>query len=297
MCPSNSRLAESYWRRRTMLDFDLYLKIVREAGTFPRCHIIPQGGGEPFVHPRFREMLIQTKAQPRLTVGFVTNATRTTPEDPDFLVDLGIEEVVVSIYGHDAESYAQVTGHDFLDHVRRFVTDLHATRARRGTPWPHIKVQAVGHETIEPYREQVVTEWLAVADEVAILVQRDMTGRKFAGEHDCVCHLPPRPCRRLWTELAVSSDGEVALCCEDWLVMHGLGSLHERSIAEIWFGDELNRIREIHRSKDVEQFPFCAHCYMIRRTKTEERREFGVLARVSAAETVYSREARRVTGQ
>lgn len=288
MCPSNSPEAIEYDRNRTLMDIGLYRKIIDEAATFPKCHIIPQGGGEPFLHPEFREMLVMTKQKPNLTIGFVTNGTKARPDDCELLVTLGVEEVVVSVYGHDAESHKRVTGRANYGNVEAFVENLHETRQRRGMPWPRIRVQTVETEEIAEHLRTFVPRWLKVADDVAILARRDITGRGLSiNEYSASEH---RPCLKIWHETAISSDGEMSICCEDWNAAHAIGNIRKMSIRDMWFGDVMRKYRDAHKCGDLSEVPLCQGCYMTRELPPVLVNEFGYRAMRSRSATVYRKE-------
>lgn len=288
MCPSNSPLNEDYTRNRTLIEWDLFTRIIDEAATFPKCHIIPQGGGEPFLHPRFRDMLIYAKSKPNLTIGFVTNGTKAKPGDPELLVDLGIEEVVVSVYGYDEASHLAVTGRDNHEKVVAFLRELGETRQRRASKIPRVRVQAVDVDIIKPERERFVRRWLDHADEVALLTQRDFSGRGFVDGQGQP--LKQRPCRKLWHETAISSDGDLGICCEDWNVDYPLGNIREKSIRELWYGHELERIRKAHKSGNANDIDLCRECYMLYEEAPQVSEQFGMRTLRSPSVTIYRRE-------
>lgn len=261
MCPSNSPETTDYTRGRTLMDFALYEKIVAEIATFPRVHLIPQGGGEPFLHKRFRDMLVLAKSHPTISVGFVTNGTRTEPGDPEFLVDLGIEEICVSVYGYDGDSHHRTTGRKNYEQVVGFLEGLAAAKAARHVPWPKVRVQTVHTREMDPHLGPFTHRWLGVADEVAILTQRDFTGRGIEGL--TFRYEDARPCRKLWHETAISSDGVIGICCEDWDARFPLGNLREQTIREVWFGPELQGIRLAHKQGRTKEVPLCDGCYML----------------------------------
>lgn len=287
MCPSNSPESETYTRRRTLIEWDLFAKIIDEAATFPRCHIIPQGGGEPFLHGQFREMLSYIKAYPSLTVGFVTNGTKAKADDPALLVDLGVEEVVVSVYGYDAASHKAITGKDNYAAVEGFIHGIAETKAKRQAILPRLRVQAVDVEELRPHRGRLLENWLRVADEVAILAQRDLTGR---GLDSISNSRKPQPCVKIWREAAISSDGDIALCCEDWNIDYPLGNITKTSLRDVWFGDFLQNARKQHRCGEFDDLALCKSCYMLWETPPEPVTEDGYTALRGSSATLYRKE-------
>jgi len=63
-------------------------------------------------------------------------------------------------------------------------------------------------------------------------------------------------CRRIGSRLTLTADGQVVLCDEDVSAACRLGS----SIAQVWSGDELQRVRRLHAAGRWDEIPLCAAC-------------------------------------
>ena len=48
---------------------------------------------------------------------------------------------------------------------------------------------------------------------------------------------------RLWTELILLQNGQIAICCQDKNANFLNDNWYKKSINEIWFSEELNKIR------------------------------------------------------
>ncbi len=68
------------------------------------------------------------------------------------------------------------------------------------------------------------------------------------------------PCRLLWTELVVSWDGRVPLCCIDYDDRMIIGDLNNESIRQVWTGEKLKKYRKIHINGDFNMIPLCKNC-------------------------------------
>jgi radical SAM protein with 4Fe4S-binding SPASM domain len=60
--------------------------------------------------------------------------------------------------------------------------------------------------------------------------------------------------------MVVDWNGDVVLCCDDWNHREVLGNLKEKSIEDIWFGDRLKQIREMHLKEEFDKVPICHAC-------------------------------------
>ena len=67
-------------------------------------------------------------------------------------------------------------------------------------------------------------------------------------------------CRRIKTRCLVLADGSVTMCDQDYAGAHILGNVRDQSLAEIWQGADLARIRAAHESGAFNATPMCANC-------------------------------------
>ena len=266
MCPTNSPVAIER-RKNVMLDWDLFVKIIDEAATFPRCHIIPQGGGEPMIHPRFLDMLSSIKQKPNLTVGFVTNGSCLKPDVIEELIDMGIEEICVSVDAFSPEDFKEITSKDCYEFVVNAVRTLVQRRNDRHSLFPKVIVQRVSMPKYDGDLEPFVQYWSGIVDEVLIIKERDLTGRMIKGFHPN--GKPRRACRKPFEDAAIGADGNLCLCCDDWHEHHIMGNVNEKTIREIWFSAQFKEARRCHKQGRFEAIDICANCYAPYETASE----------------------------
>ncbi len=68
------------------------------------------------------------------------------------------------------------------------------------------------------------------------------------------------PCKMLWTELTVLWDGAVVPCVNFFERHNVLGDLASQTIAEVWNGEPIQRMRRAHALNDVSSIPVCNTC-------------------------------------
>ncbi|HYD49340.1 MAG TPA: SPASM domain-containing protein, partial [Terriglobales bacterium] len=68
------------------------------------------------------------------------------------------------------------------------------------------------------------------------------------------------PCISLWTSFVIDVDGQVRMCCADPQGSSLLGDVRESTIAEIWHGAELDRLRRLHLDGRRHELPLCDGC-------------------------------------
>ena len=68
------------------------------------------------------------------------------------------------------------------------------------------------------------------------------------------------PCPYSFERMGVDAKGNVMLCIHDLRVERSGGNVLERSIQEIWLGDEMQRFRKLHLALRGREHPLCAEC-------------------------------------
>jgi len=68
------------------------------------------------------------------------------------------------------------------------------------------------------------------------------------------------PCTHLWFMMNIHYDGAVSICCRDTMQGAVVGNVGESSLAEIWNGPPMVRLRELMVAKRHDRIPVCASC-------------------------------------
>jgi len=76
-------------------------------------------------------------------------------------------------------------------------------------------------------------------------------------------------CYNLSNSFNILHDGDVIMCCNDYIKKTILGNVKNNSIKEIWTSKRYQSIREAIFNKDFEKIPECNNCSLIRYSWTE----------------------------
>lgn len=239
------RMPESMWR--TAVD---------EVGSWDADVVLqPWGMGEPLLHPQIWEVVRAAKRFPKLEVGFYSNGNQWRAADVTEAFEAGLDWICLSIDGVRGEIFERYRVGASFERVIATLESLQAERGARGVDRPLIRVNMVRYPELEDH----VGEALAVlgrhADEVMVSRFRPVGDRSFAPTD--VARLP---CYQLDTMLAVASDGRVVQCCEDQQGQAAVGWFPQSSLAEIWRGEPLARLRRLHREGRWGECPMCGRC-------------------------------------
>ena len=117
---------------------ELFYKILCDLKAFPhkvkKCNLF--GFGESLMHPKFPEMVKETKAADVAeAVEFTTNGMLLTTEKIDAILDAGIDTIRISLQGINEETYQKICGVHLDFH--RFINNLtYLFQNRGGVPRP-----------------------------------------------------------------------------------------------------------------------------------------------------------------
>ncbi len=70
------------------------------------------------------------------------------------------------------------------------------------------------------------------------------------------------PCDAPFSECTVLWNGDVVLCCFDYNGDNRIGNLKEKTIAEIWEDEPVNRLRRLFKERRTDRLPLCGRCYL-----------------------------------
>jgi radical SAM protein with 4Fe4S-binding SPASM domain len=237
------------------------------------------GYGEPFLHPRFRELLARAKKGASV-VKVVTNGTRIEKAVIPTLIDSGLDSLQISLWAHSAETY--IRGHpgtnpDMFQKIVEGIERLVEEKKKRNTEHPrlimHFPINKSNFDTIEgtsdfvkrlgldalsfsPFRNwggNLSSLALSHSEERQTVqslkrVKRDLRGLSISHNVDQTLRryeigeavLDRFPCYVGWVHMRIRTDGTVFPCA-----LYPIGNLNEEPLEEIWNGARMKRFRKI----------------------------------------------------
>lgn len=277
MCPINS-----LQRDKNMMTFDEFKDLV---GRFPKLERITMHGiGEPLMNRDFFQMVEHAKSK-GIRVYFNNNMTYMTEANARTLLGLGVDEIRTSLDTPYKDEYARIRPArnqrtNFFDDVVENVRTLVRVRNELGST---TKIKLVGVCMDETIRQMPDLTRLGVelgVDEIMIQNMQLWSGKDEFREDregkvvaDQVMSEVYEECRdiatgkvplKMWhpgvshgcnwaeTSCYVTVDGYVTPCCNcpDPKVKN-FGNLNEKSLEEIWYGEDYKEFRRQLASPDI----------------------------------------------
>ena len=263
MCPR-----EKLTRKPGVMAFELFEKIIREVSGAKRKPVVHlHGFGEPLLDESLPERIRLAKAFGVKHTYLVTNASLLFPETAGKIIGAGLDEMKISFYGTNDESYSRtMRGLNFkvaVNNVREFVK----IRKEMEKKTPKLILQYLPLETNGAATEEFKFLWRSVLDKRIGDRLNFVSPDNFGGGRDynpvgkkitSVCFYP-------WSALSVLCDGRAVTCCVDYNGVQEVGDLNVQSVAEIWNGPVVSGIRKNFGKLDYGGFPVCQRCDWVHR--------------------------------
>ena len=241
-----------------MMDYTLFRRLVDEcAERGPIRKIGLHKDGEPLAHPRIVDMVAYIKDQRAAEViSFTSNGILMKPAKARELIGAGLNDVSFSIDAVKEETYRQAKGRDKYRLVEENVLGFLEMKPS------HVKVTVkfIRMRETQGEEEAFIEKWRNSGAEVLITEYHDWSG---SVRDSSLLNLAPSAsfaCENPWYSLAVNWDGKVSICCVDWDSQGVVGDANSETIHNIWHGEELRRIKELHLDGKSSCLAPCATC-------------------------------------
>jgi len=266
ICHANCTFCPHYKMKRStgVMNFPLFKNIIDKCTLSGIDYVTIYGFGEPLLDPEFTEKVRYTKSQGIKRVTTNTNAYYLDEKKSREILESGLDEIYISLDAVTHETYKKVRPNlDFKrveDNIKRFLKMRDAKRQNK----PIVILSYVESRFNRNETRQFLSQWRNLVDGISISLIHNWTGDiKYTAHHIKQNNLKKfkrDPCRLLWTDMVISWNGDVPLCCNDYENRIVLGNVKEQSISEIWGGDKLEKIRQWHINSNFEKISICKEC-------------------------------------
>ncbi len=259
------------------------------------------GTGEPLLHPRFVDYVVEAKRR-GMWVSTTSNCSTLTKERSLRLLDAGIDRFNISIYSSTPDEHREYTKTEFFEQAAENVKFFIRTARDRGakTKINVFFLPLKGINSFANYEEYWGPFLRDAGLECVMKEEINWAGLvKNMGSHDSwrieenpfgkreLVQRTKVPCGHLRYYLFILHDGTVLPCC-NIPYSYGnqsieFGNIKTQGIMEIWNSPGYNLFKEEHSRKNTN-FPFCVRCtdvYQTRRVELTMRGAGDALVRVS----------------
>jgi radical SAM protein with 4Fe4S-binding SPASM domain len=262
-CPMCYTLTDEFKGRvkRQFMDEVIWRKVIDECAAGGVFSLRLSWRGEPTIHKQFIEAARYAKEKGINEVSSLTNCFALTPEMFEEMVKIGFDWLTISADGV-GETYESIRKpaefSEFIEKLKAFKE----IKKKCNSVKPVVKVQTIW-PAIENNQDEYYQTFKPLVDQISCnqLVDylfQDIEKGTITYKEKFDCHVP-------YQRLTIGSDGKVQLCYNDENNHHVLGDINEQTIHEIWHGENMQKLRNMHRGHQaLKEYKACQLCFLPR---------------------------------
>lgn len=246
------------------MDLALYRKIIDEAAEHLPIKLVIFFRGESLLHPRFFECVEYAKERGIGPIQFASNGYALDDAAADKLLKTGVDFISFSLDTLNQQVYKKTRKYGDLSTCVEHVIHLSEKcrdRKKQGLPVPTIQISTIETEDYIDEQQAFIDFWKQYADIIRVYYEHDDNGRfRNPNVRQKLPEMAGRlPCRKVFTDLLIYWNGDLALCNYDWRGELFL-NVNEMSIQEAWHSKQYERIRKIQNSGALQDASICREC-------------------------------------
>ena len=244
------------------LEIDLAKRLLDQMAENLPVALVPFFRGESLLHPDWVEILFYAKQRGIGPIQFTTNATLMDRRAAEAILDLELDFISFSMDTIDPALYHHTRRGANYQQVLGNILSLLELRERRGLGMPEIQISAVETPSYRPGTDAFIAFWKPKVDRVRIYVEHSQDGHPGSIAESLPSFERRLPCRKVFTDMVIYWDGEVALCNHDWTrdLAHKMGSVKDAAIKSVWQSDRYQAVRLAHNTGEVASESPCNFC-------------------------------------
>jgi radical SAM protein with 4Fe4S-binding SPASM domain len=247
-------------RKKGDMDFKLFCRIIDESADIgvKRIHLYLHG--EPLLHPQVGEMVRHIKSRD-LALTLATNGMHLTRKKIADVMKSGMtsaDYLLLSVLGFSKETHEKVMRGVIHEQVVGNIANLLEYRRNNGLKGPIIETVFYIMPENRDEEKKYYEYWRKVVDNARVV----RSAEQYSAYRNNAYQAPVRAktCNQLWERMTVQWNGNAVLCHADIDGNHVLGNLKERSITELWNGELISRVRNLHRESKFKEHALCRAC-------------------------------------
>ena len=254
--------------KKSFMNFNLFKKIIDEiAGKVYALRLSLRG--EATLHPKFIDCIEYAKKKGIKEISTLTHGGKLNIDFFKKVAEAGIDWITISIDGTEKEYDKIRKPLTFKDTIQR-LKDIKEYKEQHNLIKPVIKVQGIW-PAIRPNPTKYYETISPLVDLVAYNPLID-----YLRKDSEIIYENNFSCSQLYQRLVVGSDGKVMMCSNDEDGENIMGDVFKQTIYQIWHGNALNKIRELHEEEDgFKKIPVCKQCYYPRKAVPDEKAVVG----------------------
>jgi radical SAM protein with 4Fe4S-binding SPASM domain len=285
-CPA-CRVVTGLGRKGSLMELDLFKKIVDEARENVFL-IALWGWGEPFLNPAIYDMITYAKWHGIRLIASTNGHFLKGQDEAEQLIRAGLDALIVAVDGSTQETYELYRRPGTLDSVLEGVRALAERKRCLQSELPLINFRAVvsrqnEHEipdmvelarscgvnmfslktlnplSSDPYSLDPTPE--DDSDDPFVPTNPHYQRFRYRAGGNIRIRVSRNPCKRLWNNPKILSDGTVVMCTCDVAGSLPLGNVNTESLRQIWMSADYRQKRKQFHADWEKMAPCCTCTY------------------------------------
>ena len=226
-----------------------------------------QRAGEPLLDKRLPSWIARVKDAGIKTVTMSTNASLLTEQKSRELLEAGLDELMISIDSVDKDEYEKLrVGLDYetvIENIRSFFAMREELRPDATVRVRGVLFKSPKDTDFQSFLERWESFWAPYRkpqDRIYMREPHSWGNEMWWDDNIPSYETTYHPCTTLWASLQITSSGKVALCTDDVDAKDLLGDVSVQSMAEVWRGVAMERMRMLHATGRRNEIPRCVGC-------------------------------------
>lgn len=252
MCPRDKH---EHGREHGIMDQEKYERSIDEIVGLGARKIVLTGFGEPMLDKKLEKKIAYANKN-GLTTYIISNGSVLTSKRARGILEAGLSEIRISLYGMGTESYnAVMQGLDYdktMKGLMQFIDMRNETAAKTRIQISYLEMEENKMDT-----QKFKDFWEPKVDAIEIWKPHNFgDGRDFRErtEKKVSCGRP------LNGPLQIQWNGEVIACCYDYNNQIILGNAFETPVLDILNAQKYRLLSYAHESGRFDLFPYCNQC-------------------------------------
>ncbi len=243
------------------MDFNLFQKIIKEASTYGARSFSLHLFGEALLHPQIVDMVKYIKSlNNRHSILLTTNGIALSEEMFRVLARAGVDRITISVLAANKETYQNITRSKKFDSLESNLFGLIKIRDNESPCRTRVFLRyLVGDETRDEL-QAFKDKWEGTGFSLEIRPRHNIGGKYKGTNISSEVFIKRWPCYHLWFAPGITFNGDFTVCCNDPKHEMVIGNVSESTVAELWQGEKMREIRQIHKSATYEKIPLCKGC-------------------------------------
>ena len=241
---------------KILSEISLHAESIRKVNLYLDC--------EPLLDKKLHVKIRRLKDAGIKVVCISSNASALTEKRGKELIEAGLDQIYITIDSLEKKRYEAIRVGLKFDAVYQNTLNFVKLRNSSNSNLV-IRVQMVSMQENQGEEQDFVRHWeelLSKRDLIAVHMAHNWGGAVADRGQTGDSSINQVPCTILWSNTCIHSDGSVALCSVDTVASsgHSLGNVTDNSILEIWRGERLRRMREMHLNGKRSEISLCNGC-------------------------------------